>query len=199
MRKRSFTHFLSVLVTMALFTTMIILPYTARAATSPTTRVWIVDDQTPQSGCMLAGAPCPAGQVQVVYIHRVPLMNTLASHRHYILADYNSPQLLKFAQDEALLIREKQLASQVSVARAPGGPAGVPMHVHASPLSTRARHATYRRLATACNQNPNGCTQTDPFYVYVSAIGSSIHMDMSYWVNYDSRMQASSYVLKYIP
>jgi len=84
----------------------------AQERSSDAQNVWVVDDVTQATTCLRApGVPCSIGQIDVGFVHRIPLATAAAAHRHYSPADPGAQGFDSFVHGELLLFHNAHAAS----------------------------------------------------------------------------------------
>lgn len=87
-------------------------PVRAQERSSDTQSVWVVDDVTQNTTCLrAAGVPCPIGQIDVGFVHRIPLATAAAAHRHYSSVNPGNNSFDSFIEGELLLFHSAHSAS----------------------------------------------------------------------------------------
>ena len=142
--------------------------------------VWVVEDDTLSTTCLRAeGVPCPAGDIAVGFVHRIPLATAAAASRHYTPANPGDKGFDSFVEGELALFHSKHGRADQQPA---SGAALPPRYAPDAPLRTLPRGVLSRQRLFTLSTCTTPRQVHDHWQVTSAPIGATFDEDMYYGV-----------------
>ncbi len=153
-------------------------PARAQGRSSAALGVWVVDDDTQSTTCLRAeGVPCPAGDIAVGFVHRIPLATAAAAQRHSTPANPGDKGFDSFVEGELSLFHSRHGGASQQAA---SGTARSLRYAPYAPLRPLQRAVSSQQRVFM----PSTCTTPreghDHWQVTSNPIGATFDEDMYY-------------------